>query len=83
MSTYIRKPRVIEAIQWKGDLEEVKNFVTKDVTYLNIRDNTQLFMMTSDGGCWSAKLGDYVCRYIYNKHFICEREGFEREYERA
>lgn len=83
MSTYVRKPKVIEAIQWKGDLEKVKKFVTKDVTYLSVRDNSELFMMTSNGGCWSARLGDYICRYADNKHFIFERGSFEREYDRA
>lgn len=83
MSTYLRKPKMIEAIQWKGNLKEIKDFVTEDVIYLRTLNTTTLLMDTSDGGCWSAKLGDYICRYTYNKYFICKREDFEREYEYA
>ena len=83
MSMYLRKPKMIEAIQWKGNLKEIKDFVTEDVIYLRTLNTTTLLMGTSDDGCWSAELGDYVCRYTYNKYFIFKREDFEREYEHA
>ena len=77
---YVKKPIVVEVIQWTGDnLDEITDFagniVSKDV-------NGHLVVNTLEGNMVSPnKTHDYVIKGIDGEFYICEKSIFEKTYE--
>lgn len=86
---YKKKPVVIEAIQWTTNLEEVKEFVGKDLEY-SILDTAwqvgkgapHVFMKihTLEGDMEVSK-GDYIIKGVNGEFYPCKPDIFEKTYE--
>lgn len=86
---YKKKPVVIEAIQWTTNLEEVKEFVGKDLEY-SILDTAwqvgkgapHVFMKihTLEGDMEVSK-GDFIIKGVNGEFYPCKPDIFEKTYE--
>lgn len=77
---YIKKPVVIEAIQWIGT-------ITPEVEYLLGKANvlpkgTSLLIPTLEG-VMEARIGDYIIRGISGELYPCKPDIFHKTYELA
>jgi hypothetical protein len=76
---YIKKPVVIDAIQWDGDNfnEIVHNFV--GILCGQIHDN-KLGILTLEGDM-TADIGDWIIRGVKGEFYLCKPDIFEMTYE--
>ena len=75
---YIKKPIVIEAVQWTGDnRKEIFDFCT--LSYFNTDFETQelkLMIQTLEGPM-QASTGDYVIKGIQGEFYACKPDIFK------
>lgn len=87
---YRKKPVVIEAVRWTGlNLEEIKQFVTKDLIY-DIDDAAWKVGMgipvvtvkikTLEGEML-ASIGDYIIKGVDGEFYPCKPDIFEKTYD--
>ena len=78
---YRKKPIVIEAIQWDGNIDKMINGLS---VYASVRYpyllNGELMVPTLEG-VMKASLGDYIIRGIANELYPCKPDIFEMTYE--
>lgn len=86
---YRKKPVVIEAVQWTGsNLEEIKQFVTKDLIYdiddaawkvgMGIPEVT-IKIKTLEGEML-ASVGDYIIKGVGGEFYPCKPDIFQKTY---
>lgn len=79
---YRKKPVVIEAIEWQGDIEsedEIMEFM--GVNELEVNDmDTSIFIYTLEGKM-KADVGDYIIKGINGEFYPCKPDIFEKTYE--
>lgn len=92
MTKYVKKPVVVEAIQWKGNnLLELRNFLGNDlienyidVNYPDSNGTTKLLdsveIKTLEGN-HLVRPGDYIIKGIKGEFYPCKLEIFEETYE--
>ena len=89
---YIKKPIVIEAIQWNGDnLIEVMEFIGSEFKYEpNTIYTTKKFSYDSVLGGLSintlegdmrVKIGDYIIKGVKGEFYPCKPDIFKQTYE--
>lgn len=79
MSKYIKKPVIIEAVQWNGNnTEEIINF-TKLCT-LTQGDN--LIIPTLEGDM-KASIGDFIIKGVHGEFYPCKPDIFKKTYDRV
>ena len=91
---FVKKPVVIEAIQWTGDnLREVISFTDgppdtkshyagmkwEEYEDLVARDGLKIFTLE---GKMSASVGDWIIRGIKGEYYPCKPDIFDATYER-
>jgi hypothetical protein len=88
MAKYRKKPVVIEAFKWTGDVEQ-----TEDPSWINeaiekgnvyfINQNTDKVLMAIETleGTMYASRGDYIIKGIQNELYPCKPDIFESTYE--
>ena len=82
MKKFVKKPVVIEAIQYNGiNITEVEDFVGAKLpsVWLSIED-TQLVIPTLEGDMKVSK-GDYVIKGIKGEFYPCKPDVFEKTYD--
>lgn len=79
MAKYRKKPVVIEAIQWDGNLDTLKEFPAKDIENVYLREGN-LYIQTLEGEM-RADIGDYIIRGIKGEYYPCKPDIFEQTYE--
>lgn len=87
---YIKKPVVIEAVQWNGtNLEEIKAFVGEALIY-SICDTAwevgkgrpHVFMKIKTlEGDMEASEGDFIIKGVNGEFYPCKPDIFEKTYE--
>ncbi len=78
MSTYRKKPVVIEAIQWTGeDRQAVKDFVP-EAGFGFVGDELTI---TTLEGQMHASPGDWIIRGVKGEFYPCKPDIFEATYE--
>lgn len=89
MAKYRKKPVVIEAFQYDGDLSDDKGFYVPDwaVTafesgVMYYKENTQgeLYIHTLEGEHY-VSVGDYVIQGVNGELYPCKPDIFEKTYE--
>lgn len=79
---YVKKPIVIEAVQWKGDnRREIFEFCT--LSYFNTDFETQnlKLMIQTLEGVMEASIGDYIIKGIKGEFYPCKEEIFKLTYD--
>ena len=82
MQKFVKKPVVIEAIQYNGiNITEVESFVGAKLpsVWLSVED-TQLVIPTLEGDMKVSK-GDYVIKGIKGEFYPCKPDVFEKTYD--
>lgn len=82
MKRYVKKPVVIEAVQWKGDnRKEIWDFCT--LAYFNTDFETgdlHLMIQTLEG-VMEASVGDYIIKGIKGEFYPCKEDIFHLTYD--
>jgi hypothetical protein len=81
MPAYIKKPVVIEAIQWTGDnWKQIDDFITvKHYTY----PKEGYISIPTLEGLMQANKGDYIIKGVQGEFYPCKPDIFEATYELA
>lgn len=78
MPKFRKKPVVIEAVKWNGELsEEVKNFIPEE--RYNI--NTSFLIIHTLEGNMIAEKGDWIIKGVKGEFYPCKPDIFEKTYE--
>lgn len=73
---YIKKPEIIEAVQWTGNnYEEIRNFIG---IILKNRDGN-LHIKTPEGEL-HVSIGDYIIKSVYGEFYPCKPDIFDKIY---
>ena len=82
MQKFVKKPVVIEAIQYDGaNITEVETFVGgKLPTVMNSNKDTQLVVSTLEGDMKISKK-DYVIKGVNGEFYPCKPDIFEKTYD--
>lgn len=72
-----KKPVVIDAIEWDGNVRAVLEFV--DDTGIGF-DGDQVMIVTLEG-TMTASLGDWIIRGVQGELYPCKPDIFARTYE--
>lgn len=89
---YVKKPVVIEAIQWNGtNLEEIKEFVGDSLIY-DINDtawevgkgipHVHMEIKTLEGNHICTE-GDYIIKGVHGEFYPCKPDIFEETYQKV
>jgi len=73
---YIKKPIVIKAEQWTGNLTVMEKFMgSKPFT-----EDGKLYIETLEG-TMEAKIGDFIIRGKHGEYYPCKPDIFKETYE--
>ena len=80
MGYYRKKPVVIEAVQWTGNMQEVIDLVGHDLpTYGERRDGSiRIATLEGDHEC---RKGDWIIKGVQGEFYPCKPDIFEATYE--
>jgi hypothetical protein len=82
MPKYVKKPVVIEAIQWKGYLtneQEIREFVGEAL--VDPYDTKQFLLIKTLEGDMQANPGDWIIKGIRGEFYPCKPDIFEATYD--
>lgn len=81
MSRYRKKPVVIEAVQWTGDMSKVIELVGHDLpTYGPPGQSGSIRIETLEGD-HECQLNDWIIKGIKGEFYPCKPDIFEATYE--
>lgn len=82
---YRKKPVIIEAIQFKNNITEIKKFITDngyiDYKNSNSKDCVPIVVIYTLEGKMIANEGDYIIKGIKGEFYPCKPDIFEATYE--
>lgn len=79
---YIKKPVVIEAVQWTGlNMSEVANFVSNGLRYIEIEFDEYVCRIQTFEETMTADIGDFIVKGVKGELYICRPDIFEEAYE--
>ncbi len=82
MHKYVKKPVVIEAVQWTGEnVTEIVDFCVDCYSYKKL-DEPQLMVRTLEGPM-KASQGDYIIKGIKGEFYPCKPDVFELTYNKV
>ena len=81
MAQYRKKPVVIEAVQWDGNLETLNVFPKEDTEPVKLR-NGDLYIQTLEGEM-KASIGDFIIKGVQGEFYPCKPDIFEKTYEKV
>jgi len=79
MAQFRKKPVVIEAVQWDGNLETLHIFPKAETENVQLVDG-YLYIQTLEGQM-KADIGDYIIRGVKGEYYPCKPDVFELTYE--
>lgn len=83
VTKYRKKPIEIEAVQYTQDnVEEIKDFVGKALTFCRYANDTKIFIDTLEGKMMLTK-GDYIIKGVNGEFYPCKPDIFEKTYEKV
>lgn len=86
MSKYRKKPVVIDAIQFKDDVETIDNISNMglDPCIVDYADkNNPIIKINTLEGTMIANVGDYIIKGVKGEFYPCKPDIFEATYELA
>jgi len=81
-ASYVKKPIIIEAIQWNGTSKshkELNDFIGEDLKTSN-GHTTKLLIPTLEG-IMEASVGDFIIKGIKGEFYPCKPDIFNDSYE--
>ena len=82
---YIKKPLVIEAVQWMGhnsdEVLEFTNITNFGALPTEVRFDGVVLQVNTLEGIMAATPGDYIIRGIEGEYYPCKPEIFEKTYD--
>ena len=77
---YVKRPVVIEALQWTGDnLSEILEFCSDCFSYE--KNNKRILTITTLEGNLTASLNDLIIKGIHGEFYACKPVIFNKTYE--
>lgn len=87
MTKYRKKPVVIEAVQYTGDVNTTRvDDVDFYIAYNNagiIKENNGVLLIKTLEGTMKASKGDYIIKGINGEFYPCKPDIFEKTYEKV
>lgn len=94
MAKYRKKPIVIDAIQWTGNIQELIDFAGKEDfdKYFEIPSEeydwlgnplTEKLKVKTLEGTMKVNINDYVIRGTHSEYYSCKKNIFEDIYEKV
>ena len=82
MKKFVKKPVVVEAIQYNGEnIAEIEIFIGKKLPFVtSSNDNIQLVISTLEGDMKASK-NDYVIKGVNGEFYPCKPDIFEKTYD--
>lgn len=77
---YVKKSVIVEAMQWTGDEEAMREFLGQ--LFLIVGVDNKLRLETLEGPIW-ASIGDFVIKGIRGEYYPCKPDIFELSYDRV
>ena len=77
---YVSKPKVIEAVQWRGDIESMEAIEKMGLTVHDMPMTDYIIIETLEGNM-KCSLWDYVIKGIKGEFYPCKPDIFEASYE--
>lgn len=84
VKNYIKKPVVVEAIQWNGDnIEQIHSFMSpiEPVYMSGFKNSDEIIGIKTLEGLMVANLWDYIIKGIQGEFYPCKPDIFEKTYE--
>ena len=82
MAKYMKKPVIIEAVQWTGDnREEMEKFIPHTILAKKNKEG-ELAIGTLEGVMTASK-GDFIIRGVHGEYYPCKPNIFEETYEKV
>lgn len=75
-----KKPVIIDAIQWHGNIEDLKPFINEGMDYTFNNLSKQLWIHTLEGAM-HVKENAWVIRGVQGEFYPCQGDIFEETYE--
>ena len=77
-----KKPVVIEAVQWDGDMQKISKFFGdfKNWHFGSVNEIQNLFIETLEG-THEARLNDWIIKGVKGEFYPCKPDIFEETYE--
>ena len=80
MLKYQKKPVVIEAVQWNGEITDELMAICKTGIVCVIIQSNEMKIKTLDG-TMTASLGDFIIKGVKDELYLCKPDIFEATYE--
>ena len=79
-----KKPVVVEAVQWNGNLTEMKDFIGDYMGdyVLFFNPENKIIIHTLEGEM-TAQIGDWVIKGVNDEFYPCKPDIFEKTYEKV
>lgn len=82
MSKYMKKPVIIEAVQWTGEnKEEIKAFIPNTIIVKKNKEG-ELGIGTLEGVMTASK-GDFIIKGVHGEYYPCKPDIFAETYEKV
>lgn len=79
---YVKKPVVIEAVQWTGDnAKEILDFAEGDIVSIDDREGVWEIEIATLEGNHTARKGDFIIRGVKGEHYPCKPDIFVATYD--
>lgn len=75
-----KKPVVVEAVQWTGNYEKIKEFMVGKANWPRWRNDDVLEISTLEG-VMEASLGDWIIQGVNGEFYPCKPDIFEKTYD--
>lgn len=81
MAQYRKKPVVIEAVQWTGNMTRVIELVGHDLPTFGPLGQSGSLRITTLEGDMECKLGDWIIKGVNGEFYPCKPDIFAKTYE--
>ena len=75
-----KKPVIIDAIQWRGNIEDLQPFIDEGMEYTFNIPSKKLWIRTLEGSMY-VKENAWVIRGVHGEFYPCQGDIFEETYE--
>ncbi len=79
MAKFRKKPVVIEAVQWNGNLSILDVFPKKDIENVKLRKG-KLYIQTLEGEMYCS-ISDFIIQGVNGEYYPCKPDIFKKTYE--
>ncbi|MCQ2596578.1 MAG: hypothetical protein MJ181_01910 [Treponema sp.] len=78
---YTKKNIEVQAIQFKGGLEQVQELSDKGLKFVSLNDDNTLIQVKTSVGEINATIGDYILLGMNGEFTVCKENDFPKLYE--